>query len=51
MFKHYDLYKSYILLIKQFSTKDKLVHLLAELDKKYVPNQLDPIYKLLWKLN
>jgi len=37
MFKHYDLYKSYIMLVREFSQRKELAHLLMEIEKAYEP--------------
>jgi hypothetical protein len=46
MFKHYELYHSYILLIKVFAEKGNLINLLTELGPHFLPVQLEPIHEL-----
>ena len=51
IFKHYELYKSYVQLVWVLCKSSSLSILLIELDPHYRPQQIDPIHHLLKKLN
>eukprot|EP00347_Sterkiella_histriomuscorum_P017580 403348792 len=51
MAKEYEVYHSYLALTRAIATQKNLVKCLSEIDPKYKPQQTDPIYRLLSKLN
>ena len=51
MSKEADLFKNYLLMIKNMAKNSATVECLLELDKKYKPAQTESIYSLLKNLN
>jgi hypothetical protein len=51
MFKHADLYHSYIKLIQILTQNSHFTSLLIEIGPHFIPNQLEPICELIQKLN
>ena len=51
MVKFHKLYISYLRLVRVFSKNRSLSQCLLDIDPKYKPKQIEPIYKLLNKLN
>jgi len=51
MAKEANVYHSYCALTRAIAGQEKLAPCLVEIDKNYKPTQVDPVYKLLGKLN
>lgn len=49
--KEADVYHSYLELLRALCKQEKLLPMLMKIDKRYKPEQIEPIYGLLGKLN